>query len=192
LSIGLHPRRGELPEYQDSARTKKVSKKSTEKKPAKLATASPAPAALGKPEIKKIQGLLKSKTADGVTLGLSLLESLGATKADYEAVFTETVIKSVLSGWVEESWVAVAKALVPHGAVSELFQKLAEEKFLKRPGKHYRFNGFVHARMQAARPAFLSTWGGAARPEKPFIDLVDIRWLIHDGQPSRLVHDGLP
>jgi len=45
---------------------------------------------LTEPEVKKIQGLLKSKTADGLTLGLSLLESLGATTADHEAVFTET------------------------------------------------------------------------------------------------------
>jgi hypothetical protein len=36
------------------------------------ASALPA-AALAKPDIKKIQGLLKSKTADGVTLGPSLL-----------------------------------------------------------------------------------------------------------------------
>ena len=96
--------------------------------------AAPSPT-LGKPEIKKIQRLLKSKTADGVTLGLSLLESLGTTRADYEAVFKEAVIKSILSGWAAESWGTVAKALVPHGAVSDLFQKLADEKYRKRPGR---------------------------------------------------------
>lgn len=45
-----------------------------------LSDRPPAPAAaLAKPEIKKIQDLRESKTAEGVTLGLSLLESLGPT-----------------------------------------------------------------------------------------------------------------
>ena len=132
---------------------------------------------LAKPEVRKIQGLLKSKTSDGVTLGLSLLESLGATAADYEAVFSETVIKSVLNGWMAESWGTVAKALVPHGAVSEVFQRLAEERYLKRPGKTGKlrdFGGLLHARVPLARPAFLSAWGDARKSQKPFIDLVDM------------------
>jgi formylglycine-generating enzyme required for sulfatase activity len=145
------------------------------KPPSPAASAAAAPnATLAKPEIKKIHGLLKSKTSDGVTLGLSLLESLGATTADYEAVFTETVIKSVLNGWVAESWGAVAKALVPHGAVSEVFQRLAEERYLKRPRKHSDFGGLLRARLPLARTAFLATWGDASASAKPFIDLVDI------------------
>ncbi len=55
-----------------------------------------APAAtLAKPEIKKIQGLLKAKTVESASLGLSLLESLGATQPDYEAIFTEPVKKAI-------------------------------------------------------------------------------------------------
>jgi formylglycine-generating enzyme required for sulfatase activity len=140
------------------------------------ASAIPA-AALTKPDIKKIQGLLKSKTADGVTLGLSLLESLGTTRADYEAVFTESVIKAILGGWVADSWGAVARSLVPHGAVWELFQRLAEEKYLKRPGRTTKlrdFSGLAQARAAAARPAFLAAWGQAAHPKKPCIELVEI------------------
>lgn len=53
-------------------------------------------AALSKLEVKKIQGLLKSKTSGGVALGLSLLESLGATRADREAVFTDRVVSSIV------------------------------------------------------------------------------------------------
>jgi formylglycine-generating enzyme required for sulfatase activity len=145
---------------------KKVKKPATRpaKKPAPRTKAvnpkpsSPVASALPKPEIKKIQGLLKAKTADGVTLGLSLLESLGATAADYEAVFTETVIKSVLNGWVAESWESVAKALVPHGAVSDVFQRLAEEKYLKRPKQFVNFNGLAKARIPAAKAMFVNTW----------------------------------
>ncbi len=158
---------------------KKIAKRPTKTSPTRKAdpptrAAAPSLAALGKAENKKIQRLLKSKTADGVTLGLSLLESLGATRADYEAVFKEAVIKSILSGRVAESWGAVAKALVPYGAVSDLFQRLAEEQFLKRPRRLADFSGLIHAGLPVARVAFLTAWGPEARPPKPFIDLVDI------------------
>jgi formylglycine-generating enzyme required for sulfatase activity len=151
--------------------SKKVVKKPGTKAPRKEAESSAPAAALATPEIKKIRGLLKSKTTDGVTLGLSLLESLGATQADYEAVFTESVIKSILGGWVAESWGAVAKALVPHGTVSDVFQRLAEEKYLKRPRRLADFSGLIHARA----PAFLAAWGQGSAAKKPFLDLVDIK-----------------
>ena len=153
----------------------------------RAATAAPAEtvpaAALAKPEIKKIQGLLKSKTAEGVTLGLSLLESIGATQTDYEAVFTEAVIRSTLNSWVAESWGAVAKTLAPHGTVSDLFQKLAEEKYtkklaeqkqFKRLRRPWGFNGLIYTRPPAAREGFLTRWGRTAHPVKPFIELADI------------------
>jgi formylglycine-generating enzyme required for sulfatase activity len=129
---------------------------------------------LAEGEIQKIQGLLKANTADGVTLGLSLLESLTVTTADYETVFTESVIISILDDWIAESWGAVAKALLPHGAVSDTFQKIAEEKFRKRPQRHSMFKGLLHARAPVARAAFLASWSGKARPAKPFLDLVAI------------------
>jgi formylglycine-generating enzyme required for sulfatase activity len=106
--------------------------------------AAPA-AALAKPDIKKIQGLLKSKTADGVTLGLSLLESLGAMRADYEAVFTEAVKKAVsriVNDWLQGGDATRAEYVRYHTAV--------------------------------LRPAFLAAWGRSIEPPKPLIDLVDI------------------
>ncbi len=109
------------------------------------ALGSPA-AALAKPEVKKIQSLLKSKTTDGVTLGLSLLESLGATRADYAVVFTEKVNKAVsriVNGWLQGGDDTRADYVRYHTAV--------------------------------VRPAFLATWGQATEPENPFIDLVDLR-----------------
>jgi len=137
-------------------------------------TASHVPPAFGKPEIKKIQGLLKSKTADGVTLALSLLESLGATRADYEAVFTEPVIRSVVKGWVAESWHAVAKALVPHRTLSKVFEEIAKKTFARRPRKYSLFNGLELVAIAMSRPAFLAKWGGETNPKKPFLDLVTI------------------
>lgn len=47
-------------------------------------------------DVKKVQSLLKSRTADGLTLALSLLDSLGATRADREAVFSDRVIASIV------------------------------------------------------------------------------------------------
>lgn len=129
-------------------------------------------AALGKPEIKKIRSLIRSKTAEGVTLGLSLLESLGATQADYEAVFTETVMRSLLNGWEAESWGAVAKALVPYKAVSKLFHKLVEEKSRQRLKRAIDFECLIHARVPTARAEFLATWGNKGKQKKQFIDLV--------------------
>jgi formylglycine-generating enzyme required for sulfatase activity len=129
---------------------------------------------LGKPEITRVQGLLKSKTADSVTQGLSLLESLGATTGDYAAVFTETVIKAVLNSWIAESWSAVAKVLVPHKTTSELFQNMAEEAFLNRPQKQSDFNGLLLAHLPVARNAFLAAWKDSAIQSQPLIDLVSI------------------
>lgn len=96
-------------------------------------------------EREKIQGLLESKTAEGVTLGLSLLESLEATRADYEAVFTEAVKKAVspiVNEWLQGGDATRAEYLRYHTAV--------------------------------VRPAFLAARGPATEPAKSFIDLVDI------------------
>jgi len=102
-------------------------------------------AALTKPEVEKIQGLLKSRTSDGVTLGLSLLESLGATPANCEAVFTETVKRAV--GRIANEWVQGGEAT---------------------KAEYVRYHGLL------VRPAFLSACGDAGKSQKPFIDLVDI------------------
>ena len=110
---------------------------------------SQAPAAaspvLTKPEVEKIQGLLESETADGVALALSLLESLGATPADYEAVFTDQVKRAV--GRIANEWVQGGEAT---------------------KAEYVRYHGLL------VRPAFLSAWGDASAAAKPFIDVVDI------------------
>jgi len=92
---------------------------------------------ISKAEVKKIQGLLKSKTSNGVMLGLSLLESLSATTADYEAVFTEPVIRALT--WDAEAVLATAKHLLPHldmctrfiGTIAEWFCKATEPQRLR-------------------------------------------------------------
>ena len=60
-------------------------------------------------DVKKIQQLLKSKTTEGVAMGLSLLESLNAAPSEYESVLTETVMTSILNGWYADSWGALAR-----------------------------------------------------------------------------------
>lgn len=47
-------------------------------------------------DVKKVQTLLRSDTTDGLTLALSLLDSLGATNADREVLFTDRVISSIV------------------------------------------------------------------------------------------------
>jgi hypothetical protein len=85
-----------------------------------------------KADVKKIQGLLKSKTTNGVKLGLSLLESLRATTADYESVFTEQVIRAIT--WDAQAVLETATHLLPHldtctrfiGTIAEWFCKTTE------------------------------------------------------------------
>lgn len=122
----------------------------------------------GQPRGQDGRGLLRLKRAEGVALALPPLESLGATTADYGAVFTESVIRSILGEWVAESSASVAKALAPHGAVSDLLQKLAEQKYRKRLGQTTRlkdFGGFAHAHAAAVTTArFVGVTIPARRP----------------------------
>lgn len=146
--------------------TKKPGEKNTrhrpsEPRPKKAAAAAATDresrsAALAKPEIKKIQGLLKSKKADGIELGLSLLESLGATRADYEAVFTDTVKQAVSP------------------IVNEWLQAPRSGRGAARQGRDASRAEYVRYHTAVLRPAFLAAWGPAAGSKKPFIDLVDI------------------
>ena len=55
-------------------------------------------------EVRKVQSLLKSGTAEAVLLGLSLFESLGPVAADVDAVFTQAVSKAVgksVNAWLQ-------------------------------------------------------------------------------------------
>jgi len=126
-------------------------------------------------ERARIKGLLKSKRSDSVTLGLSLLESLGATRADYEAVFTDRVIKAVLKTWDGATWAAVSRSLLPHEVLFGTFRRWAEKaNAWCRRKRDQSFTGLAHAMIPAARVGFLAAWGKDADPKKPFIDLVEI------------------
>lgn len=46
-------------------------------------------------DVTKVQSLLKSSTADGLALALSLLDSLRSTWSDREGVVTDRVISSI-------------------------------------------------------------------------------------------------
>jgi formylglycine-generating enzyme required for sulfatase activity len=117
--------------------------------------AAAGPANLAEAEVKKIQDLLTSQTADGFTLALSLLESPVATRADYEAVFTETVQKAV--------------SRIVYGWLLEDNDPNAEFQRCDYTRVEYRcyHTTFV-------RPAFLAAWGRTNIPGKPFVELVDI------------------
>ena len=109
----------------------------------------------------KIQGLLESKTSDGVMLGLSLLESLGATRADYAAVFTETVKKAVsriVNDWLQGGDATRAEYSRYHTAV-------LRPVFLAARGHQRTQYEFLASTLKVA---------AAAGPKQSFIDLVNI------------------
>jgi len=67
-------------------------------------------ATLSVTEVRKVQTLLKSGTAEGVLLGLSLFESLGPVAADVDAVLTQPVRKAI--GKSVNEWLQGAAAVV--------------------------------------------------------------------------------
>ena len=107
-------------------------KKSAPTQPAKAValTAAKAEHALSVSERAKIKKLLRTKTLEGVTLGLTLLESTAATPADWEAIFTPQICTSLLNSWVPEIWELVGKSLESYPELSTLFQTLALERYL--------------------------------------------------------------
>ena len=90
-------------------------------------------------DLKKVQSLLKSKTADGLTLALSLLDSLGATKADREAVFTDRVISSIvrdpkLSAEIVQRWEQLLVSIRGFPRLVSCFSKHATKAVRQRKG----------------------------------------------------------
>lgn len=90
-------------------------------------------------DVKKVQALLKSKTADGLTLALSLLDSLNATSADREAVFTDRVIASIVrdskvSADTVERWEQLLVSIRRVPALVACFSKNATKAVTQRKG----------------------------------------------------------
>jgi hypothetical protein len=124
------------PTKSNSKRATKKAGRSQRVLPAKMPpvgckTSESHQSVISKAEVKKIQGLLKSKTTKGVILGLSLLESLSATTADYQAVFTEPVIRTIVRTWDAEAVLETAKHLLPHLDTCTRFIGIAAESFCK-------------------------------------------------------------
>jgi formylglycine-generating enzyme required for sulfatase activity len=124
--------------------------------------------------LETIRLLLLPKTKNSVARAIALLESRGATRSDYEAVFTEPAIKAVLKTWDEEAWAAVAKAILPHEALFARFRSLAEKAYqwqVKR-ARDRKFLGLALAMIPFARSSFLA-WA-SENPDTWFINLADI------------------
>jgi len=102
-------------------------------------------AVLAKGDQAKIRNLLKSKAVEFITLGLSLLDALGATTADLDAVFTT--------------------------AAKNFLHKLGNE-WLQARGRDSDDYRLYHAAL--VRPRFLAARGHAAAPGTPFIDIAEV------------------
>lgn len=131
-------------------------------------------------DVQKIRSLLESRTVEGVSLGISLMQAAGASRADYEAVFIEKspapALKAALETWDADTWAAVSRAILPYPELFAVFEVCARHAFAwhLNEGRDASFGGFVFAMMPAARQSFLAAWCGTASCEKPFIDLVTI------------------
>ena len=90
-------------------------------------------------DIKQVQSLLNAKTTDGLTLALSLLESLGAKRSDYEAVFTDRVVSSIVrdkqvSADTVRRWEQLLVAIVGLPAIVARFSHHAAKAVMQRKG----------------------------------------------------------
>ena len=133
---------------------KKTGAESTPKKksaPSQPAKALVAEHALSFSERAKIKKLLRTKTLEPVSLGLTLLKSTAATPADWEAIFTPQIFTSLLNSWVPEIWALVAKSLESYPELSTSFQTLALERYRKRPSKHADFDPLFRSRWAALK-----------------------------------------
>ena len=157
-----------------------LKKKSAPSQPAKAValTAAKAEHALSVSERAKIKKLLRTKTLEPVSLGLTLLESTATTPADWAAIFTPQIFTSLLNSWVAEIWELVGKSLESYPELSTSFQTLALERFHTRPSKHADFGevlfpAMLLARKAVCRPAFVKRWS-AAEQSRAFIEFISI------------------
>ena len=135
---------------------------------------------LSRADVQNIRRLLESKTVEGVSLGISLMQAAGASRADYEAVFTEKspslALKAALETWDAETWAVVSRAILPYPELFAVFEACARHAFAwhLNKGRDASFDGLAVAMIPAARASFLAAWCGTATREKPFIDIVQI------------------
>jgi formylglycine-generating enzyme required for sulfatase activity len=131
-------------------------------------------------DVEKIRTLLESKTAEGVSLGLSLMEAAGPSRTDYEAVFLDrapsSALKAVLETWDAETWATVSRAILPHPELFDVFRACAQQacEWHVNKGGSPSFDGLHAAMMPSARQSFLAKWSDTARREKGFMDFVPI------------------
>ena len=135
-------------------------KKSASSQPAKAValTAAKAEHALSFSERAKIKKLLRTKTLEGVTLGLTLLESTAATPADWEAIFTPQICTSLLNSWVPEIWELVAKSLKSFPALMKSFEKVAVTRLLTGYSDKGR-RDFIEAVVPELQPELADLFG---------------------------------
>jgi hypothetical protein len=114
---------------------------------------------------RKIRKLLTAKSTKGVVTALLLLESLGATQQDYQAIFTDKVIRGVVRDLDAETLLATSQALLPHKEVCKQFIAAAAERFCKatEPVRLRLLHGLFH------QPFCFVAWH--ADPAKHRLDL---------------------
>ncbi len=123
------------------ARAAKPTKRCEKREAGKASTCD----TLSKPEIKKIQELIKSKSPDDITQAMVILGGSGKIAAEHDGLFTEAIKKKLArmaNTWLHDNsesrrWFRVYQSVV-------------------------------------VRPAFLKTWQCTRRAKKPFIDLVSV------------------
>lgn len=125
---------------------------------------------------KKIQKLLKSPTGDDVTAAFLLLESLEATQADYEAVFTQPVLRGIVRELNAQTLLVTAEHLLPHPKVCRRFISEAAERFCRarEPERLQLLHGVFH------QPFCFDAWHADPAKHRLALDISDgtILWDV--------------
>lgn len=101
-------------------------------KPSESSKAPSQAALLMSPDSRrKIQRLLTAKPSSSVLMALRLLDSLEPTQRDYQAVFTEKVIRRLVHTLDAKTLLATAQALLPHKEICKQLIAAAADRFCK-------------------------------------------------------------
>jgi hypothetical protein len=128
------------------------------KKPTGLKALTKSKPQLGKQEIKKIQVLLKSGAAEGVSLGLQLLDALTTDKEMRAVPFTPSIFKCIVESWDVSVWHAVAEYLQDHPEALAAFRASVASSF-KALSKE-RQKVFVDKNVGSLSPTLVSVFTG--------------------------------